>query len=289
MRRLTDETDPALRPLADLVAAEQPHEATPASRARVWQKLTRPERRWSYARLLRPALVGVLLAGAVAGASPAGRRFIVRVLARGTPATRPAPVPAAPSAVAPRARSVGTVAAPAPEPETPPAARSPDAPIVGGPVASAPVAAPAPPRAPRLAPAAVYAPAPMPAPASAPAAVAPAPPAPPPAAAPPPVAAAASPYSSPHAALVLDAMQALRRDRQPAAADVLLQRYLALHPSGALAEEAYALRIEVAVAQRERRAATLAEEYLVRWPRGRFAASARSALKRFGGSGDREQ
>jgi hypothetical protein len=294
MRRLTDENDPALRPLADLVAAEQRFEAPQGSRARVWRRLTVPERRWSYTRLLRPALVGVLLVGAIAGASPAGRRFVVRVLTRATSATKPAPAPVVPRAKARVSSSVGPVAVTAPEPVTAPAAPSPGAPEVGAPVARAPVAAPAPtasPRASRPVPAAMpepeaaNPPAPIAAPASAPATPTPAlPPA-----ASQPVALAASPYASPHAALVLDAMQALRQRRQPAAADVLLQRYLALHPSGALAEEAYALRVEVAVAQHERRAATLAEEYLARWPRGRFAASARSALKRFGGSGDREQ
>jgi hypothetical protein len=79
---------------------------------------------------------------------------------------------------------------------------------------------------------------------------------------------------------VLDAMIALRRDRDPVRAGGLLDRYLAAHPRGALREEALALAIESADARGDARASrTWAAAYEATYPGGRFGAFARSHLE----------
>lgn len=82
---------------------------------------------------------------------------------------------------------------------------------------------------------------------------------------------------NPEAALVLAAVKALRRDKDPERAGVLLDDYLRLYPRGALAEEALALAIEAAAARGDERAVELANEYLSRFPGGRFREVARRA------------
>ena len=77
---------------------------------------------------------------------------------------------------------------------------------------------------------------------------------------------------------VLEAMRALRLEENPARARRLLARYLARHPSGALAEEAQAMTIEAAVAHHDADAAALARRYLRRYPAGHFSALARQTL-----------
>jgi hypothetical protein len=80
--------------------------------------------------------------------------------------------------------------------------------------------------------------------------------------------------------LVLDAMIALRTDGDPARAAVLLNRYLATHPSGnqgTLREEALVLSIEAADARADRAAARdFARVYQSEYPGGRFGAFART-------------
>jgi hypothetical protein len=87
--------------------------------------------------------------------------------------------------------------------------------------------------------------------------------------------------AGPEAALVEQAMNALRRDHEPARASRLLDEYRSRYPDGALAEEALVLAIEAAVARHDdAAAAALGTSYLGRYPKGRFAAVARAAAAR---------
>ncbi len=93
--------------------------------------------------------------------------------------------------------------------------------------------------------------------------------------APPPEVAAAAPPPE-EAALVMSALHALRREHKPVQAGSLLQTYIARFPKGVLVEEALALGIEAAVARQDvRAAAALSNQYLGRYPTGRFLALAR--------------
>jgi hypothetical protein len=74
------------------------------------------------------------------------------------------------------------------------------------------------------------------------------------------------------------AMRALRVDRDPARARRLLAKYLAQHPNGSLAEEALAMTIEAAIAERDPGVARVAARYLELYPRGAFEGMARQAL-----------
>jgi hypothetical protein len=77
---------------------------------------------------------------------------------------------------------------------------------------------------------------------------------------------------------VVDAIQALRNDRDPVRASRLLDGYLTRYPHGALVEEAIALSIEAAAASRSPAAASFAERYLRQYPNGRFRQTAEKAL-----------
>jgi hypothetical protein len=74
---------------------------------------------------------------------------------------------------------------------------------------------------------------------------------------------------------VLEAMRALRLERNPVRARVLLARYLGRHPTGTLAEEALAMSIEAAVAHHDADAAALGARYLRIYPAGPFHDLAR--------------
>ena len=81
---------------------------------------------------------------------------------------------------------------------------------------------------------------------------------------------AASAASVADSALVVDAMRRLRRGHDPRAALRGLDAYLARFPDGDLAEEVLALAIEARSALGDATACSLAEQYLQRYPHGRF-------------------
>lgn len=91
---------------------------------------------------------------------------------------------------------------------------------------------------------------------------------------------------SDEANLVHGAMRALRRDHDPQAAIRQLAAYHRRFPTGDLTEEALALSIEAFVALDDREALALANEYLRRFPDGRFRDQAERAQHRFLGSHD---
>jgi outer membrane protein assembly factor BamD (BamD/ComL family) len=75
------------------------------------------------------------------------------------------------------------------------------------------------------------------------------------------------------------ALRSLRREHNPVQAGVLLQRYLTRFPEGVLIEEALAIGIEAATARHDDSSATaLANQYLGRYPTGRFVALARNTV-----------
>ncbi len=81
------------------------------------------------------------------------------------------------------------------------------------------------------------------------------------------------------AAAVLDAIRALRKERDPERAERLLGEYMKSNPNGVLSEDALALSIEAAAAKRDPRAADYARRYLARYPQGKYRAVAQRALE----------
>ena len=77
---------------------------------------------------------------------------------------------------------------------------------------------------------------------------------------------------------VLEAMHALRVERNPVRARALLAGYLQRYPDGSLVEEALAMSVEAAVAHHDGDAVTLARRYLALYPAGHFSALAQQAL-----------
>jgi len=144
----------------------------------------------------------------------------------------------------------------------------------GAHVAAAPVANPAAPDRHTLAPTAPPIAAVEPAPPEAVADVAPAAPRQPPTH----VHRPRGPAVDAESSLLFDATRALRRERDPARAGVLLDGYFRRFPHGALAEEALALAIEAAEARGDARARVLARRYLGRYPTGHFRERAERAL-----------
>jgi hypothetical protein len=92
---------------------------------------------------------------------------------------------------------------------------------------------------------------------------------------------AAVPEDEAATALVVGAVRVLRYEHNPERARVMLEDYLAHHPDGMLAEDALSLQIEAAADQADPEAANLARAYLARYPAGRMADAARSAIARF--------
>ena len=87
---------------------------------------------------------------------------------------------------------------------------------------------------------------------------------------------ASAPPPPEEAALVMAALRSLRREHNPVQADTLLQTYLTRFPEGVLTEEALAIGIEAAVARHDAASAkALANQYLGRYPAGRFVGLAR--------------
>jgi hypothetical protein len=79
-------------------------------------------------------------------------------------------------------------------------------------------------------------------------------------------------------ALVHRAVQALRRDGDPALAARLLADNRKRYPNGPLAEEALSLQIEAALALHDAHARAFAREYVTQYPNGRYLAVAQRAL-----------
>lgn len=79
---------------------------------------------------------------------------------------------------------------------------------------------------------------------------------------------------------VVEAIQALRTERDPARAQSLLNDYLKAHPRGVLSGDALALSIEAASAQHDPRAADYARRYLASFPKGKYRELAKRALEK---------
>ena len=78
---------------------------------------------------------------------------------------------------------------------------------------------------------------------------------------------------------VVEAIQALRTERDPVRAQALLDEYLKSHPRGVLSGDALALSIEAAAARHDPRAADYARRYLEAYPKGKYCALATRALE----------
>ena len=87
------------------------------------------------------------------------------------------------------------------------------------------------------------------------------------------------PESSEDATHVVEAIQALRTERDPARAQALLNDYLKQNPRGALSGDALALSIEAASARHDPRAAEYARRYLAAYPKGKYRDLAKRALE----------
>jgi hypothetical protein len=85
--------------------------------------------------------------------------------------------------------------------------------------------------------------------------------------------------SSEDATHVVEAIQALRTERDPARAQALLNDYLKANPRGALSGDALALSIEAASARHDPRAAEYARRYLAGYPKGKYRDLAKRALE----------
>jgi hypothetical protein len=77
---------------------------------------------------------------------------------------------------------------------------------------------------------------------------------------------------------LLEAMRALRVERNPGRARELLTSYLGQHPRGDLAEEALVMLVEAAVAHRDADAQTLAARYYRLYPHGPFRGQVERTL-----------
>jgi hypothetical protein len=81
---------------------------------------------------------------------------------------------------------------------------------------------------------------------------------------------AARPPAPENTTALLEAMRALRVERDPGRARGLLTAYLERHPRGALAEEALVMLVEAAFARHDGDAAALAARYFKLYPKGPF-------------------
>ncbi len=84
--------------------------------------------------------------------------------------------------------------------------------------------------------------------------------------------------SSEDATRVVEAIQALRAERDPSRAQALLDEYLKTQPHGALSADALALAIEASSLQHDPRAADYARRYLAKFPNGKYRDLAKRAL-----------
>jgi len=266
MRRLRDEDgdDPVAVRGIELLRGTPPAARSPESKRRVWRSVQRAQAMKpagaSLPRLRRAtAVLAVIAVVGSAGTVIAARRWIVPIFRRAAPASSvPIQDPKAPirGTVAHRRTPGGVSVAMAAAPE-PPAQES----VLPAPsIQAAPVRKVAPVR--RLSPSVASA-----SKRDTPAVVERLP-----------VPTAATVRER---AEVLDAMVALRRDRDPVTAGRLLDTYLTAHPTGALREEALVLAIEAGAARGDlpvvRR---LARQYQATYPSGRFREFAQAALGR---------
>jgi hypothetical protein len=83
------------------------------------------------------------------------------------------------------------------------------------------------------------------------------------------------------AELLLRAFRALRSEHRPDKAEGLLAKYHNRHPDGPLGEDALALGIEAAAARHSPNATVLAQQYLERFPGGRFRDMAEKVRANF--------
>jgi TolA-binding protein len=86
------------------------------------------------------------------------------------------------------------------------------------------------------------------------------------------------PAPASEASLVYETARALRNEGDAARAARVLDDYFKRYPHGALAEEARALAIDIAVARGDARAKGLASRYLASYPNGHFRAKAERVL-----------
>lgn len=257
LREAESSDDSVQNRAAQLLQSVDPTEESVFSRRRVWLSLVAEPRRVARARLLtRPAFGVVLvvcLSAAAAGAS-VGHGFFARLATAWVSVGEPAPSSAAPR-IATRSREGAQRSALAASPEAAP--ESPEPPPALSPPATT---EPAPPvsRAARAPAAGARSEAPKRSGLGV-------------------DAFAAAPREE--ASLVLGAMTALRRDRDPARSAQMLGEYLRKYPRGRLREEAMALRIEAASSLRDPKlGARLARGYLQSHPNGRFRELAKNAL-----------
>ena len=254
-------TDPSWSALERLCRSQPPTAPDPAMQARVMARLERPRRQ---ALRLRPAFVALcvlLFAGTASALWGSARRWLAP--ARPT-TTAPAPAVRAPAAPAP----LSAPPWPAPATSEPPTSTSA--------TSTPPRVAPAPPAERAVAPPShaprhkhvVAAERVVDAVAGKPIETSPPPPSRP------------APLLDPQeSALVHAAVRALRVEGRPRRARALLGEYLTRFPHGALAEDAVALQIEAAGAERDANAARRwATRYVEDFPSGRFRAVADSVL-----------
>lgn len=234
--------DPAEEVLADLIRASEPVVVTPARKQRVLNRvlLRQTSRRPTGSRMLRPVFViSVLSLAGATAAATIGRRAWIEGRAQSTARSAE---PLAP--IATKTKHARSKAAQVAEDDL--AGDAVDE-MLDAPAASEPAPVRVTPRALRR-----------------PAHVA---------------SRSRAIHSSEDPSRVVDAIQALRTDRDPARAGRLLAEYLTRYPHGALAEEAVALSIEAAAARHSPSAAGFAERYLREYPRGRFRHTAEQALE----------
>ncbi len=251
LRQAQSSVDPVEARASELLQSVEPTEESLLLKRKVWLAVAYEPRNVSRSWLLaRPALAAALvvcLSAAAAGAT-IGRGFITRVVTALASVSISEPPPAAPPnlkasrTLAPRdARPTNAEPAP-PSPDPPPPSAE-----VPARAPSRPARAPTRPTAKRSSVAAD--------------------------------AFAAAPREE--ASLVLGAMTALRRDRDPARATRMLSEYLRSYPRGTLREEALALQMEAASSLGDPQlGARVAQGYLRSHPNGRFRDLAKNALDR---------
>lgn len=261
--RLRDQTaasDPTLARGARLLRSIRPRDPSPAMFARVQANIrARQRQRRNPAWLTRPAIVALVLLALVASA--AASMLVYRIVERISSNRGTGETPAAVEKVPPRgAKSNGVVVSPRP-PATPPPG-SPVAPPPRPTHTSSPISG----RkngAPRDTSAPVRIRVPSPIKENGPDRSM--------AAAADPGEAIAHDGTSPlETQLCLDALNALRRDGDARRATAALRFYLHRYPLGALIEEARALLVEANAGARYPGTAALADDYLNRYPNGRY-------------------